>query len=120
MQVRGRDLLTGLPRSAVVTAPEIREAIRDPVHAIVEAVKLTLESTPPELSSDIMDRGIVLAGGGALLHGLDRLLSAETQMPVHIAPDPLSCVVIGTGKALEESETNSALKKALISSSKLG
>ena len=120
MQVRGRDLLSGLPRSAVITATEIREAIRDPVYSIVEAVKLTLESTPPELSSDIMERGIVLAGGGALLYGLDRLLSAETQMPVHIAPDPLSCVVIGTGKALEESETNPALKKVLISSSRLG
>jgi len=120
VQVRGRDLLTGLPRSAMLTATEIREAIRDPVYAIVEVVKQTLESTPPELASDIMERGIVLAGGGALLYGLDKLLSAETQMPVHIAPDPLSCVVIGTGKALEESETNPALKKALISSSRLG
>ncbi len=120
MEVRGRDLITGLPRSATITAPEIREAIRDPVYAIVEAVKLTLELTPPELAADIMDRGIVLAGGGALLHGLDKLLSVETAMPVHVAPDPLSCVVIGTGKALEESETNPALKKALISSSRLG
>lgn len=119
MQVRGRDLVTGLPRSAQVTSKEIREAINDPMSAIVEGVKLTLEATPPELASDIMDRGIVLAGGGALLRGLDRLLSAETQMPVHIAPDPLSAVVIGTGKALEESENNPGLKKILISSTRM-
>ncbi len=114
MDVRGRDLVTGLPRSTVVTSEEIREAIRDPVMEIVEAVKLTLETTPPELAADIMERGIVLAGGGALLRGLDRLLNAETGMPVHIAPDPLSCVVIGTAKALEESESNPALKKILL------
>lgn len=119
MQVRGRDLVTGLPRSAQVSSKEIREAINDPMSAIVEGVKLTLEATPPELASDIMDRGIVLAGGGALLRGLDRLLSAETQMPVHIAPDPLSAVVIGTGKALEESENNPGLKKILISSTRM-
>lgn len=119
MQVRGRDLVTGLPRSAQVTSKEIREAINDPVYAIVESVKLTLEATPPELASDVMDRGIVLAGGGALLRGLDSLLSAETQMPVHIAPDPLSAVVIGTGKALEESESNPSLKKVLISSARM-
>lgn len=118
MEIRGRDLVTGLPRSASISSAEIREAIRDPVGEIIEAVKLTLENTPPELASDIMDRGIVLAGGGALLRGLDLLITAETGMPVHIAADPLSCVVIGTGKALEESETNPALKKALISSTK--
>jgi rod shape-determining protein MreB and related proteins len=119
MDVRGRDLLTGLPRSATITSKEVREAIRDPVYSIVESVKLTLEATPPELSSDIMDRGIVLAGGGALLRGLDKLLTAETQMPVHIAPDPLSAVVLGTAKALEESENNPALKKVLISSARM-
>ena len=119
MQVRGRDLVTGLPRSAMITSKEVREAINDPVYAIVEGVKLTLEATPPELSSDIMDRGIVLAGGGALLRGLDRLLSAETQMPVHLAPDPLSAVALGTGKALEESENNPTLKKVLISSARM-
>lgn len=118
MEVRGRDLITGLPRSTTLTSQEIREAIADPVNAIVEAVKVTLEQTPPELSSDIMERGIVLAGGGALLRGLDSLLNQETAMPVHIAPDPLSCVVLGTGKALEESETNPALKKALLNSAK--
>lgn len=119
MEVRGRDLLTGLPRSATVASTEIREAIHDPVFAIVESVKLTLELTPPELSSDIMDRGIVLAGGGALLRGIDKLLAVETQMPVHIAPDPLSAVVIGTGKALEESESNPALKKVLANSTRM-
>ena len=119
MEVRGRDLVSGLPRSAVLTSNELREAIRDPGNAIVESVKLTLETTPPELAADIMERGIVLAGGGALLKGLDRLLSAETMIPVHIAPDPLSCVVIGTGRALEESESNPALKKILMSSSRM-
>ncbi len=117
MEVRGRDLISGLPRSAIVTSQDIREAIREPVYEIVEAVKLTLEQTPPELAADIMERGIVLAGGGALLRGLDELLTAETAMPVHIAPDPLSCVVLGTAKALEESETNAALKKALLGQS---
>jgi rod shape-determining protein MreB len=119
MEVRGRDLVTGLPRSSVVTSSEIREAINDPVTQIVESVKLTLELTPPELAADIMDRGIVLAGGGALLRGLDRLLSSETGMPVHIAPDPLSAVVLGTGKALEESESNPTLKKVLMNSARM-
>lgn len=116
MEVRGRDLLSGLPRGTVLTSQEIRDAIHDPVMEIVEAVKLTLELTPPELSADIMERGIVLAGGGALLRGLDNLINVETAMPVHIAPDPLSCVVIGTAKALEESENNPALKKVLLGS----
>ncbi|MDO8683275.1 MAG: rod shape-determining protein [Armatimonadota bacterium] len=119
MEVRGRDLVSGLPKSAIIASNDLREAIRDPVNAIVESVKLTLETTPPELAADIMERGIVLAGGGALLRGLDRLLAAETMIPVHIAPDPLSCVVIGAGKALEESESNPALRKALISSSRM-
>lgn len=117
MEVRGRDLISGLPRSAVLTSQDVREAIREPVYEIVEAVKLTLEQTPPELAADIMERGIVLAGGGALLRGLDSLLTAETAMPVHIAPDPLSCVVLGTAKALDESESNPALKKALLGQS---
>ena len=117
MEVRGRDLISGLPRSAVVSSEEIRDAIHDPLMELVESVKLTLEQTPPELAADIMERGIVLAGGGALLRGLDTLVSVETGMPVHIAPDPLSCVVIGTAKALEESESNPALKKVLLGSS---
>jgi rod shape-determining protein MreB len=119
MEVRGRDLISGLPRSAKITSDEIREAIHDPVYAIVESVKLTFEQTPPELSSDIIDRGIVLAGGGALLRGLDKLIAAETEIPVHIAPDPLSAVVLGTSKALEESESDPTLRKVLISSARM-
>ncbi len=117
MEVRGRDLISGLPRAATVTSEDIREAIRDPVMQIVEAVRQTLELTPPELSADIMERGIVLAGGGGLLRNLDLLMNAETAMPVHIAPDPLSCVVLGTAKALEESESNPALRKILTGAS---
>ncbi len=113
MQVRGRDLMTGLPRSCTISSNEIREAIQEPLNAIVESVKMTLESCPPELAADIMERGIVLAGGGALLEGLDKLLSRETSMPVHIATDPLSCVVIGTGRVLEEINTNPQLRKVL-------
>jgi rod shape-determining protein MreB and related proteins len=113
MEVRGRDLITGLPRSATITSSEVREAIQEPVNAIVEAVKVTLESCPPELSADIMERGIVLAGGGALMEGLDKLIARETSMPVHIAPDPLSCVVIGTGRVLEEINSNPLLRKVL-------
>ncbi|MGQ9581631.1 MAG: rod shape-determining protein [Armatimonadota bacterium] len=116
MEVRGRDLISGLPRSVTITSEEIREAIREPVTQIVEAVKRTLEATPPELAADIMERGIVLAGGGALLRGIDKLINVETNMPVHIASDPLSCVAIGTAKALEESESNPTLKKILIGS----
>ncbi len=116
MVVRGRDLVTGLPRSTLLTQSEIREAIQEPVNAIVDAVKVTLESCPPELAADIMERGVVLAGGGALLDGLDRLICNETAMPVHIANDPLSCVVVGTGKLLEELHTNPAIRKVLKSS----
>lgn len=113
LEVRGRDLISGLPRSCIITSSEVREAIQEPVNAIVEAVKVTLESTPPELSADIYERGIVLAGGGALLEGMDRLIMRETGMPVHIAEDPLSCVVVGTGKVLEALDTNPALRKIL-------
>jgi rod shape-determining protein MreB len=115
IEVRGRDLVSGLPRSAVLTSSEVREAIAEPVSQVVETVKETLESTPPELSADIMDRGIILAGGGALLRGLDRLLSVETEMPVHVAEDPLTCVVVGTGRVLEEMDHNPILRKVLIS-----
>lgn len=111
VEVRGRDLVSGLPRTVRMTSAEIREALREPVVAIVEAVKQTLERTPPELSADIVERGIVLAGGGALLRGLDRLLAEETGMPVTLTDDPLSAVVLGTGRALEEIE---ALKKVLL------
>ena len=113
MDVRGRDQITGLPRSLTISSAEIREAIQDPINSIVEAVKVTLELTPPELSADIYERGIMLAGGGALLEGLDELLSRETSMPVWIAPDPLSCVVLGTGKMLEEMDNNPTLFKIL-------
>ena len=113
MHVRGRDLISGLPRSTEITCSEIREAIQDPINSIVEAIKVTLEGTPPELASDIYERGIVLAGGGALLEGLDKLLARETSMPVHIATDPLSCVVLGTGRVLEEIDVNPLLRKVL-------
>ena len=113
-EIRGRDLVTGLPKTIVTTTEEIRKAIEEPVAAIVDAVKVTLDKTPPELAADIMEQGIVLTGGGALLHGLDVRLQAETGMPIVVAPDPLNCVALGSGMCLEEFE---ALKQVLISSS---
>jgi len=101
VEIRGRDLVSGLPKTIAVTSDEVTEALADTVAAIVEAVKVTLERCPPELSADIMDRGIVLTGGGALLRNLDKLLAKETGMPVVVAENPLDCVAIGTGKALE-------------------
>ncbi|OLS41535.1 rod shape-determining protein [Bacillus sp. MRMR6] len=101
MEIRGRDLLTGLPKTIEITPKEIAVALKDTVYAIVEAVKNTLEKTPPELAADIMDRGIVLTGGGALLRNLDKVISEETNMPVLIAENPLDCVAIGTGRALD-------------------
>jgi rod shape-determining protein MreB and related proteins len=101
MEIRGRDLLTGLPKTIEITAEEISKALHDTVYAIVDAVKNTLEKTPPELAADIMDRGIVLTGGGALLRNIDKIISEETSMPVLIAENPLDCVAIGTGKALD-------------------
>jgi len=98
---RGRDLLTGLPKSVEVSSPHVREAISVPVQGIVEAIKQTLEATPAELSADIMDRGIMLTGGGALLRGIGRLHEIDTEMPVRVAEDPLACVVIGAGRALD-------------------
>ncbi len=109
---RGRDLLTGLPRSVEVGSDQIREALEPSVAAIVDAIKGTIEETPPELVADIMDQGIVLAGGGALLAGLDRRVAEATQMPVHIADDPLTSVVRGTGRVLEELD---ALERVLVS-----
>ena len=100
--VRGRDLVAGLPKTVEVSSSEIREALAEPVTAIVEKVKRVLEQTPPELAADIIERGIVLTGGGALLRGFDKLLTAATGIPVYVAEDPLSCVAIGTGRALEE------------------
>ncbi|OUN00541.1 MAG: rod shape-determining protein [Firmicutes bacterium ZCTH02-B6] len=101
MDVRGRDLVTGLPKTVTLTAEEVREAMSEPVAAIIEAVRVTLERTPPELAADVMERGIMLAGGGALVRGMDQLLAEQTGMPIHIAEDPLTCVVRGTGAVLE-------------------
>lgn len=116
IEIRGRDLITGLPKNLTITSTEITEALKEPVNAIVDAIKYTLEKTPPELAADIMDRGIMLTGGGALLSGLDKLIKEETGMPVSIAERPLDCVVLGSGKVLDEIET---LKKVLISPKKL-
>jgi rod shape-determining protein MreB len=104
MEVRGRNLVDGLPKSIVITAKEVREAMKDTVSQIIDAVRLTLEKTPPELSADIIDRGITLTGGGALLRGLDRLMSDETGIPVFVADNPLDCVVLGTAKELEKTD----------------
>ncbi len=101
LEVRGRDLVTGLPKTLTLSAAEVRQALAEPVGQIVEAIRVTLERTPPELAADIMDRGIVMTGGGALLRGLDRRIGEETGMPVLIAEEPLLCVVRGTGKLVE-------------------
>jgi rod shape-determining protein MreB and related proteins len=103
-EIRGRDLVSGLPKTVVISAAEVRKAIEEPVNAIVDAVKTTLDKCPPELSGDVMDRGIVLTGGGALLRGLDERLRQETGMPIHIAEDPLDSVALGSGKCVEEFE----------------
>ncbi|MFW5873413.1 MAG: rod shape-determining protein [Bacillota bacterium] len=116
MDIRGRDLVSGLPKNIEINSEEISNAISEPVQSIVEAVKITLEKTPPELSADVMDFGIILTGGGALLNGMDKLLSDKTQIPVHIADDPLDCVAKGTGIALEEIDS---LKSILISPKKI-
>jgi rod shape-determining protein MreB and related proteins len=110
-EIRGRDLITGLPKTIIVTTDEIREALEEPLAAIVDAVKVTLDKTPPELAADIMEQGIVLTGGGALLTGLDSRLSSETGMPIVVADDPLLSVAIGGGQFLEEFE---ALKDVLL------
>jgi len=111
-EIRGRDMVSGLPRTVEVSSAEIRKAIEEQLHAIIDAVRTTLDQTPPELAGDIMDRGIVLTGGGALLRGLDERLRHETGMPVHVAHDPLSSVVLGSGKCVEEFE---ALQQVLVS-----
>ena len=103
-EIRGRDMVSGLPKTVVLTSEEIRGALEEPVSQIIDAVKETLDRTPPELASDIMDRGIMLAGGGSLLQGLDERLREETQMPTHLAESPLTCVAVGSGRSLEEFE----------------
>jgi rod shape-determining protein MreB and related proteins len=112
-EIRGRDLVTGLPKTIVVSTGEIREAIDEPVMAIIDAVKYTLDRTPPELAADIMEKGIVVTGGGALLHGLDARVAAETGMPVFMADNPLLSVVLGSGQCLEQFDV---LKQVLLSS----
>jgi rod shape-determining protein MreB len=113
-EIRGRDLVSGLPKTIVVSTEEIRRSIEEPVSAIIDAVKVTLDRTPPELAADIMEQGIVLTGGGAMLHGLEARLQHETGMPIVVARDPLNCVAIGSGQCLEEFE---ALKRVLITTS---
>jgi len=102
MEIKGRDLMNGVPKELVISQREIAESLAEPVGAIIEAVKVALEHTAPELAADIVDKGIVLTGGGALLGNLDLVLRHDTGLPVSIADDPLSCVVLGTGRALEE------------------
>ncbi len=116
MSIRGRDLISGLPKTLEISSTEILEALHEPINTILDAIKYTLEKTPPELASDIMEFGIMLTGGGALLDGIDQLIHKETGMPVHIAEEPLDCVALGTGKTIEEIET---LKRVLISPRKL-
>jgi rod shape-determining protein MreB and related proteins len=103
-EVRGRDLLTGLPKTVILSSDEVRHALDEPVGQIIDAIKQTLDKTPPELAADIMDRGLMLAGGGSLLGGLDERLRQETHMPVHVAESPLTCVAVGSGRSLEEFE----------------
>ena len=116
MDVRGRDLISGLPKTIMVTSEEIREALQHPIQAIVDASKETLENTPPELAADLIDRGIVMAGGGSLLRGLDKRIAEETGLPVHIADDPLTAVVLGTGQTLS---MPARLRRRLLVSTKL-
>ena len=102
MDVRGRDMVSGLPRTLSISSAEVKEALAEPVEAILDAIRITLEKTPPELAADIMDKGVVMAGGGAFLHGFDQLVSEETGMPIFVAEDPGDCAVLGAGKALSE------------------
>jgi rod shape-determining protein MreB len=102
MEIKGRDLVDGIPKALTINDSDIREALHDPIYAIVDAVKTALERTPPELASDLAEKGIVMAGGASLLHGLDTLIALETHLRVRVADDPLSCVVLGTGKVLDE------------------
>lgn len=116
MEIRGRDLVSGLPKTITISSKEILDALNEPVNSVIDAIKYTLEKTPPELAADIMESGIVLTGGGALLTGLDKLIAIETGMPVHVAQEPLNCVAKGTGLVLEHINT---LRTVLISSKRL-
>ena len=116
MDIRGRDLVSGLPQTVHLKAREVREALNEPIYKIIDAVKGTLEKTPPELASDVMDHGIMMTGGGALLTNLDKLLSKETGMPVLVAEDALSCVGEGTGRSLENIEL---LQRVVMTTKKL-
>ncbi|NLL15795.1 MAG: rod shape-determining protein [Clostridiales bacterium] len=113
LDIKGRNLLDGLPKNIEITSEEVREALSDPVNQILDTIKSTLEKTPPELAADIIDNGIMLTGGGALLRGLDKLIASETQMPVLVAENPLDCVAIGTGICLEKDVLNLSGKKRL-------
>jgi rod shape-determining protein MreB len=113
VEIRGRDLATGLPKSVEVSTVEIRDALSGSINAVIDAVRSTIEITPPELVADLMYRGIALAGGGAMLHGLDRRLAQETRFPVYVAEDPLLCVVKGTGEVLEETKMLTKVQSAL-------
>lgn len=111
-EIRGRDLVTGLPKTIVLTSEEVQRALEEPVGQIIDSIRVTLDQTPPELASDIMDRGIMLAGGGALLKGFPERLREETQIPTHLAESPLTCVAIGSGRSLEEFEAIHRTTKA--------
>ena len=111
-EVRGRDMLSGLPKTVILSSEEVRHALDEPVLQIIDAIKSTLDKTPPELAADIMDRGIVLAGGGALLQGLDQRIRQETHMPTHLAESPLTCVAVGSGRSLEEFDAMRTSAKA--------
>jgi len=116
MEIRGRDLNTGLPKILQISSEQVREAIEEPISQIIDVIKVALEKTPPELSSDVMERGIILTGGGALIKNIDKLISVKTGIPVYITESPLNAVVRGTGKALDDLEK---LKSVLSSSRKL-
>ncbi len=117
MEVRGRDVIAGLPRKEVIRSEEIREAVREPVNAIVAAIRVTLEHTDPELAADLVENGMVLAGGGVLLRGLDEVIQESTGLPVRRAEDPITCVALGTGLCLENLDR---MKKYLESTEDVG
>jgi len=113
MEIKGRDLVAGVPKNMKISSAQVREALTEPIEAIIEAIRMSLEQTPPELASDILDRGIVLTGGGALLRGLAKRIRHETNLPVYVADEPMTCVARGTGIVLENM---SAFSKVLVKS----